>query len=194
MFGATGYQEGLRMSKWQIDPYHTQIEFSAKHLGMMTVRGLFTEFTSTANLDSDHPEDASVEVVIQMSSIQTHHPQRDADLRSSKFLEVDKYPTATFTTTGFTPKGTDAVDVTGDLTIKGVTKSVVIPLTRLGEFDNPAMGHRIGYSGAVTINRRDFGVTFNAVLDGKFVVSDEIRISVEGELLEVTEDASLQAA
>lgn len=182
------------MSKWQLDPYHTQIEFSAKHLGMMTVRGHFTEFSSTANLDSDHPEDASVEVTIQMGSIQTHHPQRDADLRSSNFLEVEKYPTATFKTTAFTQTGTDTVDVTGDLTIKDVTRSVVVPLTRLGEFNDPAMGHRIGYSGSLKVNRKDFGVTFNAVLDGKFVVSDEIKISLEGELVEVTEDATAKAA
>ncbi len=172
------------MSKWQLDPYHTQIEFSAKHLGMMTVRGNFSESTSSAILDLDHPETASVEVTIQMDSLRTNNPKRDADLSASNFLEVEKYPTATFTTTVFTETGTDTLEVTGDLTIKGVTRSIVLAMTRLGEFNDPAMGHRIGYSGAATINRKDFGMTFNPILDGRFVVSDEIRISVEGELVE----------
>lgn len=128
-----------------------------------------------------------------MGSIQTHHPQRDADLRSSNFFAVKKYPTSTFKTTVFTVTGTDTLDITGDLTIKGVTRSIVVAVTRLGKFNHPAMGHRIGYSGAVLINRKDFGMTFNPILDGKFVVSDEIRISLEGELVEQVEDAQVEA-
>ena len=172
------------MGKWQLDPYHTQIEFSAKHLGMMTVRGNFTDVTSTGDIDPDNPEQSWVEVTIQVASIKTHHAVRDNDLRSSNFLEADSYPTATFKSTTIKQTETDTFSVTGDLTIKGVTKPVTLAMTRLGEFNDPAMGHRIGYSGSAKINRRDFGMSFNPILDGKLVVSDEITISLEGELVE----------
>jgi polyisoprenoid-binding protein YceI len=169
---------------WQLDPYHTQIEFSAKHLGMMTVRGHFTDVTSIATIDPEHPEQSSVQVTIGMTSIKTNHEQRDRDIQSSNFLDTATYPTATFNSTAVTPTATDVFAVTGDLTIKGVTKPVTLTLSRLGEFNDPAMGHRIGYSGSTKINRKDFGMSFNPILDGKFVVSDEITISLEGELVE----------
>jgi polyisoprenoid-binding protein YceI len=182
------------MSKWQLDPYHTQIEFSAKHLGMMTVRGHFTQVTSTADIDADNPESASVEVTIQMASVKTNHEVRDNDLRSSNFLEVDKYPTATFRSTSVKQTGIDEFSVTGDLTVKDVTKPVTVNLTRLGEFNDPAsFGHRIGYAGHTKINRKDFGMNFNPILDGKFVVSDEITISLEGELVEQVQPAPAEA-
>lgn len=172
------------MARWQLDPYHTQIEFSAKHLGMMTVRGQFTDVSATGDIDPDDLARSSVEVTIQMASIRTHHEARDNDLRSSNFLETETYPTATFTSTAIEQTGDDEFTVTGDLTIKGVTKPMTLAMTRLGEFSDPAMGHRIGYSGVTKIRRKDFGMAFNPVLDGRFVVSDEIAISLEGELVE----------
>ena len=93
------------MGNWQLDPYHTQVEFSAKHLGMMTVRGHFTEVSATADIDPEHPETSSVEVTIQTVSIRTHNETRDNDLRSSNFLEVEKYPTITFRSTSVEPAG-----------------------------------------------------------------------------------------
>jgi len=177
---------------WKFDPYHTQVEFSAKHLGMMTVRGNFTQVTPSGDIDPDDPQRSSVEVTIQMASVKTHNEQRDNDLRSSNFLEVDKYPTATCKSTAIAQTGADDFSVTGDLTIKGVTKPVTLQLTRLGEFNDPAMGHRIGYSGRTKIRRKDFGISFNPILDGKFVVSDEIEISLEGELVEQPQQDSAQ--
>lgn len=172
------------MGNWQLDPYHTQVEFSAKHLGMMTVRGHFAEVAATADIDPDHPEASWVEVTIQAGSIKTNHPTRDDDLRSSNFLETDKYPIMSFKSTRVESAGEDRYIVTGDLTIKGNTRSVALQVARLGEFNDPAMGHRIGYSGNTKINRKDFGLNFNPVLDGRFVVSDEINIMLEGELVE----------
>jgi polyisoprenoid-binding protein YceI len=169
---------------WQADPYHTQVEFAAKHLGMMTVRGHFAEVSVTGNINPDQPEASAIEVTVQTASIRTHHPQRDNDLRSSNFLEADKYPTMVFKSTEIKHVGGDRYTVSGDLTIKGVTKPVTLNMVRLGEFNDPMMGHRIGYSGEAKINRKDFGMNFNPVLDGKFVVSDEIQISLEGELVE----------
>ncbi|MBO0707921.1 MAG: YceI family protein, partial [Candidatus Dormibacteraeota bacterium] len=125
------------MGNWQLDPYHTQVEFSAKHLGMMTVRGHFTDVTSTAEIDPDHLENMRVEVTIQAASIKTHHEVRDKDLRSENFLETDTYPVITFTSTGVESTGQDQYTVTGDLTVKGNTKPVVLEMTRLGEFNDP---------------------------------------------------------
>jgi polyisoprenoid-binding protein YceI len=175
------------MSDWQLDPYHTQVEFAAKHLGMMTVRGHFTDVTSTAELDPDHLEAMRVEVTIQAASIKTHHAARDQDLRSPNFLDVDTYPVITFSSTRVEQTGQDEFTVTGDLTIKGITRPVALEMTRLGEFNDPAMGHRIGYNGRTKINRKDFGLTFNPVLDGRLVVSEEIDVTLEGELVEQAE-------
>jgi polyisoprenoid-binding protein YceI len=172
------------MGTWQLDPYHTQVEFSAKHLGMMTVRGHFAEVTSTADIDPDQLEKTRVEVTIQAASIKTHNAIRDNDLRSPNFLETEKYPVITFASTDVESAGPDTYAVTGDLTIKGNTRPVTLQMTRLGEFNDPAMGHRIGYSGHAKINRKDFGLSFNAMLDGRLVVSDEIEIMLEGELVE----------
>lgn len=91
--------ESSTQGVWQFDPFHTQVEFAAKHLGMMTVRGLFTDISATGNINPSNPEASSVEVIIQTTSIKTHHEVRDNDLRASNFLEVDKYPTMTFKST-----------------------------------------------------------------------------------------------
>ncbi|HEV2461251.1 MAG TPA: YceI family protein [Ktedonobacterales bacterium] len=174
---------------WQADPYHTQVEFAAKHLGMMTVRGHFNEVTVTGTIDPDHPEQSSLDVTIQTASIRTHNDTRDNDLRSSNFLEVDKYPTITFKSTKIEHAGGDRYTLTGDLTIKGNTQPVTLHGVRYGEFNDPRMGHRIAYSAQGRINRKDFGMTFSPVLDGKFVVSNEVDLFIEGEIVEQKQEA-----
>jgi polyisoprenoid-binding protein YceI len=181
------------MGDWQLDPYHTQVEFSAKHLGMMTVRGHFADVSATGDIDPDHPESSSVEVVIRTDSIRTNHEGRDNDLRSSNFLEVEQFPIITFKSTSVAPAGQDAYSVTGDLTIKGNTRPVVLQLRKYGEFNDPMMGHRIAYGASTQINRKDFGLSFNMVLDGRFVVSDEIQVAIEGELVEKQQEAAAAA-
>lgn len=175
------------MSTWKFDPMHTQVEFSAKHLGMMTVRGHFAELTASGEIDVEHPERSRVEATINTASIRTHNEQRDNDLRSSNFLEVDKYPTMTFESTRIEPAGADRYTLSGDLTIKGNTRPVTLNVVKYGEFTDPNMGHRIGYAAEGKINRRDFGMTFSMMLDGKFIVSNEVQINIEGELVEVQE-------
>lgn len=173
------------MGTWTFDPYHTQIEFSAKHLGMMTVRGHFAEVTAKGEIDVEHPERSQVEATVNTASIRTHNEQRDSDLRSSNFLDVDKYPTITFKSTQIEPAGGDRYNVTGDLTIKGNTRPVTLAALKYGEFSDPNMGHRIGYAAETQINRKDFGMRFEMMLDGRFIVSNEIQINIEGELVEV---------
>jgi polyisoprenoid-binding protein YceI len=164
---------------------HTQVEFSAKHLGMMTVRGHFAEVNATGDIHPDQPERSTIEATINTASIRTHNEQRDNDLRSSSFLEVDRYPTMQFKSTKVEKAGHDRYKVTGDLTIKGTTHPVTLDVVRYGEFNDPAMGHRIGYAAETRINRKDFGMRFEAILDGKLIVSNEISINIEGEILEV---------
>ncbi|MDQ6741633.1 MAG: YceI family protein [Candidatus Dormibacteraeota bacterium] len=182
------------MGTWQFDPFHTQVEFSAKHLGMMTVRGHFPEVSVTGNVDVEHPENTSVEAVVNTVSIRTHNETRDNDLRSSNFLEVDKYPTITFKSTRIEPSGEDRYQVTGDLTIKGNTRPVTLATVKYGEFNDPMMGHRIGYAAEGQINRKDFGLTFEMMLDGRFIVSNEVQIMIEGELVEKEEAEAGQTA
>jgi polyisoprenoid-binding protein YceI len=182
------------MGNWQLDPYHTQVEFSTKHLGMMTVRGYFDEVSTTADIDPDHLETASVEATISTASIRTNNGARDNDLRSSNFLEVDKYPVITFKSTSVEPAGQDRYTLTGDLTIKDNTRSVSLEVTMYGEFNDPGMmGHRIAYGATTKINRKDFGVNLNMVLDGRLVVGEEIQITIEGEIVE-QKDAAETAA
>lgn len=176
------------MGTWKFDPMHTQVEFSAKHLGMMTVRGHFNEVNASGEIYPDQPERSKVEATINTASIRTHNEVRDNDLRSSNFLEIAKYPTITFKSTKVEHAGGDRYRITGDLTIKGTTKPVTLDVVKYGEFNDPRMGHRIGYAAQTKINRKDFGMSFNAMLDGKFVVSDEIQINIEGELVEAADE------
>ncbi len=182
------------MGTWKFDPYHTQVEFSAKHLGMMTVRGHFAEVSASGELDPEHPERSTVEATINTASIRTHNEQRDNDLRSSNFLEIEKFPTMTFKSTKIEHTGGDRYKVTGDLTIKGTTKSVTLNALKYGEFNDPQMGHRIGYAAETQINRKDFGMRFDMMLDGKFIVSNEIQINIEGEVVEAKEAEATEKA
>ena len=172
------------MGAWTFDPYHTQVEFSAKHLGMMTVRGHFAEVTGTGELHPEAPERSRFEITIKTDSIQTHNAQRDVDLRSSNFLETAKYPIIAFRSTKIEPAGSDRFVITGDLTIKGNTRAFTLSAINLGEFNDPKMGHRIGYSAEGMINRKDFGMSFDMMLDHRLIVSHEIKVQIEGELVE----------
>ena len=162
------------------------MEFSAKHFGMMTVRGHFQEVTTSGHVDPAQPETSSFEVTINVASLTTNNAQRDNDLRSSYFLELDKYPTITFKSTRVQPTGPDQYAVTGDLTIKGITRSVTLDLQRYGEINDPMMGHRVSFGGEGQINRKDFGMEFDMLADNRLVVSHEIRIFVEAEVVEQT--------
>src|SRR5579859_5577965 len=181
------------MGNWQLDPYHTQVEFSAKHLGMMTVRGHFAEVDATADIDAGQPDKASVQVRIPAAGIRTNNEIRDNDLRSGNFLDAENFPEITFASTSVAAAGPDRWTLTGDLTIKGVTLPVSLDVTKYGEFNDPMMGHRIAYGARTQINRRDFGLTFNMLLDGRLVVSEEVQITIEGELVEQQQPAEAAA-
>jgi len=169
---------------WQLDPMHTQVEFSAKHFGMMTVRGHFSDVATSGSIDPSNPSASSLEVTINVASLTTNNAQRDNDLRSSYFLELDKYPTISFKSTRIEPAGQDRYTLTGDLTIKGITKPVTLDVRQYGELNDPMMGHRVAYSAEGQINRKDFGMEFDMFADNRLVVGHEIKIAVETELVE----------
>jgi polyisoprenoid-binding protein YceI len=180
---------------WQIDPYHLQVEFAAKHLGMMTVRGHFTEATAAGTIDPDNPSNSSLEITINAASVRTNNPTRDNDLRSANFLDTEHFPKITFKSTSLQAESKDRFSMTGELTIKGVTRPVTLKVVRYGEFNDPGMmGHRMAYSAEGKINRTDFGLSFNMMLDGKWIVSDEIQINVEVELVEQKEEVAAAAS
>ena len=178
MTSATSY--GQLTGEYTLDPAHSRIGFVARHAMVTKVRGSFNEFTGTAKIDGDAPEKSSVEVTIQATSIDTRNADRDAHLRGNDFLAMDEHPQITFTSTAIKQTGETSFDVTGDLTIKGTTKSVTVPFEFEGSAKDPFGNERIGFEGSTVINRKDFGVSFNAPLEtGGVLVSDKITLEFE---------------
>ena len=169
---------------WKIDPTHSQVEFAVRHLMITTVRGRFTDVSGTVVTDEEDPTKAEVEVTINAASIDTREAQRDAHLKSADFFDVETYPAITFKSTRVTDARGDQFTLAGDLTIHGVTREVTLDVTSEGRAKDPWGGERAGYSATTKINRRDFGLTWNQALEtGGFVVGDEIKISLDLELV-----------
>ena len=165
---------------YTLDPAHTRIGFVARHAMVTKVRGSFDEFAGTAVLDGTNPANSRVEVTIEAASIDTRNAQRDEHLRGNDFLAMQEYPKITFASTGVRQAGETTFEVTGDLTIKGVTNEITIPFEFEGAAKDPFGNERVGFEGSVTINRRDYGVTWNAALEGGGVlVSDKVTLEFE---------------
>ena len=161
-----------------IDPSHSEATFQVRHL-LTKVRGHFGAFSGTITYDEAAPASSSVAVTIQSASIDTNEPNRDTHLRSDDFFAVETYPTLGFTSTQIVPAGGDRFDVTGDLTIRGVTRRVTVPVSLLGTATDPWGNEKLGFETEFTINRKDFGLSWNAALEtGGFLVGDEVKISL----------------
>jgi polyisoprenoid-binding protein YceI len=168
---------------WAIDAGHSSIEFAVKHLMISTVRGRFPDVTGTVQLDSEDPTNSTIDVVVNVASIDTRQEQRDEHLRSADFFDVANFPALRFTSTRIRRDGDD-FQVDGDLTIRGVTRPVTLHATEEGRTRDPWGGERIGFSASTKINRRDFGLTWNQVLEaGGFAVGDEVKITIDAELV-----------
>ncbi|TQS43659.1 YceI family protein [Cryptosporangium phraense] len=166
--------------EYTLDPSHTRIGFVARHAMVTKVRGSFNEFEGSAVVDGENPEKSSAKVVIKTASIDTRNEQRDGHLRSNDFINPAEYPEITWASTSVKAVDADNYEVTGDLTIKGVTKSITIPFAFEGAAKDPFGNVRIGFEGSVTINRQDFGITWNAALEtGGVLVSDKITLEFE---------------
>ncbi len=160
-----------------IDKAHSEVAFQVRHL-ITRVRGRFTDFDGTIVFDESRLAGASVSITIKAASIDTSEPDRDTHLRSADFFSVDEHPTITFASRRVQPTGARTFDVTGELTIRGVTREITMPVEYLGTAADPWGKQRAGFEAETTLNRKDFGLTWNAALEtGGFLVGDEVKVT-----------------
>jgi polyisoprenoid-binding protein YceI len=178
--------QSTQAAKWQLDPAHSAAHFSVRHLMISNVRGEFTKLTGSAQINPADPAKSTVEVTIQAGSLNTREPQRDEHLRSADFFDVANYPTLTFRSKRIEPLGAEDFKLTGDLTIRGVTKEVTFDVEGpTPSVKDPWGNIRAGITASAKINRKDFGVAFNALTEtGGVVVGDEVKITIEAELIQ----------
>lgn len=177
------------MALWNLDPTHSSAEFSAKHMMVTTVRGKFDTLSGTLEFDPANPTASSVNVEIDAASISTGVNDRDGHLRSADFLDVENYPKVTFKSTKIEVTGENTGRITGDLTIRNVTRPVVIETEFLGEVKDPWGNTKVAFAGETKINREDFGLVWNVALEtGGVLVGKEIKIFLEAQALPVKEE------
>jgi polyisoprenoid-binding protein YceI len=165
---------------YAFDTAHSRFGFVARHAMVTKVRGAFNEFEGSAVIDGENPANSSASVTIKVDSVDTRNAQRDGHLRTNDFLDIETYPEIRFVSTSIQHEGGTEFQVTGDLTIKDVTKSITIPLEFEGAAKDPFGNDRIGFEGSVVINRKDWGITWNAALEtGGVLVSDKITLEFE---------------
>jgi len=165
---------------YSLDPSHTEIGFTARHAMVTKVRGRFNQFEGTGVVDASDLSRSTVSVTIEATSIDTRNEQRDAHLRSNDFLSMDEFPSITFRSTAVRQTSPTTVDLTGDLTVKGVTRPVTIPFEFQGAATDPFGNLRVGFEGSTVINRKDFGVVWNAPLEtGGVLVSDKVTLEFD---------------
>jgi len=175
---------------YQFDKAHTTVGFQVRHIFTM-LGGRFQDFSGTITVDRARPESSSVEFTIQAGSVFTGDPKRDEHLRTPDFFDVAKYPTITFKSTSVKAAGKDAYAVTGDLTMRGVTKKVTLPVTLLGEGKDPWGNEKMGFGMSTTLDRKEYGMNWNKTLDqGGVVVGDEVKVEVSVEANKVKPQAS----
>jgi len=163
---------------YTLDRAHSEVTFRIRHM-MSRVSGSFGDFDGTIKLDREQPERSSVEFRIKSASIDTQNERRDTHLRSADFFDVEQHPEIVFKSTRVVPKGDNAFEVHGDLTMRGVTKPIVLPVTSLGEMKDPRGRAKAGWEAATTLNRKDYGIVWNQTLDtGGFVLGDEVEVAI----------------
>lgn len=189
----------MKTKTWTLDPTHTDVGFSVKHMMFTTVRGRFTDVEGRIVLDTEHPERSTVDVEIRAASIDTRVADRDEHLRSPDFFDVESHPSLTFRSRrvqgSFAEPG-DPFRVVGDLTIRGTTREVALAARFEGYGQDPWGGNRIGFHAEATLDRRDFGLTWNQALEaGGVLVGHDIRITLDVQALEeVAEEAEAETA
>ena len=177
---------------WTVDPMHTQVEFSAKHMGLMTVRGHFTGVRVAIDLNEDDFTASSVEATIDARSLITNDARRDAHLTSPDFLNVEQFPTITFRSTRVERAAHDHYKMTGDLTIRNVTRPVTLDVVYSGQAKDPTGGVHAGFSAQTSINRKDWGLTWNVALEaGGLLVGEEVKLALEVEVIKAAEVAAV---
>jgi polyisoprenoid-binding protein YceI len=184
---ATASSQTTPSTRWQLDPAHSAAHFSVRHLMISNVRGEFTKLTGSAQINPADPAKSTVEVTIQAGSLSTREPQRDEHLRSPDFFDVANYPTLTFQSKRVEPFEAETFKVTGDLTIRGVTKQVTFDVEGpTPSVKDPWGNIRAGVTASAKVNRKDFGLVWNALTEaGGVVVGDEVKITIDAELIQV---------
>ena len=182
----TTASQSTKPTQWQIDPAHSAAHFSVRHLMISNVRGEFTKLSGSALLNPADPAKSTVEITIEAASVNTREPQRDEHLRSADFFDVANHPTLSFRSTRVESLGADNFKLTGDLTIRGVTKEVTFEVEGpTASVKDPWGNIRAGVTASAKINRKDFGVAFNALTEtGGMVVGEEVKITIEAELIQ----------
>ncbi len=182
----------MALVKWELDHAHSSVDFTVRHLLVSKVRGRFTKWTGELHIDELDLTRSRVDIEIDATSVDTHEAQRDAHLRSGDFFEADKHPRIVFKSKRVEEKGKDHLAVTGDLTIRGATHEVVLDVERGGVIAKDPWGkRRAGFTATAKINRKDFGVNFNQILDqGGLALGEEVAIAIE---IEATTAASVTA-
>ena len=169
---------------WQIDPSHTHVGFSARHMMITTVKGEFTKATGTVDFNEEHPEKSIVDVTIDATSINSRDEKRDGHLKSPDFLDIAKYPVITFKSRKVHPVSATEARVTGDLTIRDVTREIVLDVEHNGTAKAPWGSTSAGFSAKGKFNRKDFNLVWNMVLEtGGLLVSEEVKIDIEAEIV-----------
>jgi polyisoprenoid-binding protein YceI len=169
---------------WKIDPVHSQVEFGIRHMMITTVKGRFAGVEGTVVMDTDNPSNAEVDVRIDVASIDTREPQRDAHLRSADFFDVEKFPHITFKAARIVTRSGNEFQLAGDLTIHGVTRNVTLEVLEEGRGKDPWGGERAGFTAATKINRKDFGLQWNQTLEtGGLLVGEDVKITLELQLV-----------
>ena len=182
----TATSQSTKPTQWQLDPAHSAAHFSVRHLMISNVRGEFSKVSGSALLNPADLAKSKVEVTIEAASINTREPQRDEHLRSADFLDVANYPALTFRSKRIEALGADNFKLTGDLTIRSVTKEVTFDIEGpTASVKDPWGNIRAGVSGSAKINRKDYGLVWNALTEaGGVVVGDEVKITIEAELIQ----------
>jgi polyisoprenoid-binding protein YceI len=172
------------MATWNIDLSHSAIHFSARHMVVSKTRGKFAKFSGAIQFDPADLTKGTVNVEIDPASVDTGDAQRDGHLKSGDFFEVEKFPKASFKSTKVVEKGEGKLQITGDLTLRGVTRPVVLDASYEGSGKDPWGGERAGFTATTTINRTDFGVSFNKALEtGGLLVGEKVELQLEVEAI-----------
>lgn len=175
---------------YTIDKGHSEVSFQVRHL-VTQVRGNFNDYQGTINLDPANLERSSVDFQIKADSIDTNLPDRDKHLRGEDFFSTEKYPQITFKSKSVKKTGKDTYDVAGTLTMRGVSKDVTLPVTFLGTVKDPWGNEKAGFATDLTLNRKDYGINWNAALDnGGVVLSDDVKISINLETQKKKDEAA----
>ena len=178
------------LATFTIDPDHSEVGFSVRHL-LSRTRGRFSRFEGRVELDREHPEASHVTFQVEAASIDTRQPERDAHLRSGDFFDVERHPLVRFTSTRILPLGGVRYQVEGILELRGIRKALVLEASFLGVARDPWGGERAGFSTEVTLNRKEFGMVWNAALDnGGFILGDDVTLTIDLETVRSTAQAA----